>query len=78
LGNPIKPTSAKSLSSSINSFSSPGSPSCANLGACLVDVAKCEFPSPPLPPFNISTCSPGSDKSAKTSFVLAPCPFSPF
>ena len=50
LGNPINPTSAKSFSSSISSFSSPSSPPPANLGACLVDVAKLEFPFPPLPP----------------------------
>ena len=71
LGNPTKPTSAKSLSSSINSFSSPGSPSWAKRGACLVGVAKWEFPRPPLPPLRSKTSWFGSDKSANTSSVFA-------
>lgn len=39
-GKPTKPTSAKSFNSKIISFSFPFSPSIANLGACLVEVAK--------------------------------------
>ena len=54
-GNPKSPTSANNLSSKIISFSSPFSPSSENLGACLVEVLKCEFPLPPFPPFNISS-----------------------
>ena len=38
------------FNSSIISFSSPLSPSSENLGACLVEVAKWQFPLPPLPP----------------------------
>lgn len=76
-GNPRSPTSANNLSSNINSFSSPFSPSSENLGACLVGVAKCEFPLPPLPPFNINSVWFGSDKSATTfpvsaSFITVP------
>ena len=55
LGNPSNPTSANSFNSSINSFSSPFSPSSENLGACLVAVAKWEFPLPPRPPFNTNS-----------------------
>jgi hypothetical protein len=50
-GNPKSPTSASNFNSRIISFSSIFSPSSENRGACLVDVAKCEFPLPPRPPF---------------------------
>ena len=59
------------ISLNIISFSSPFSPSSENLGACLVGVAKCEFPLPPLPPFNISSTWSGFDKSATTFPVSA-------
>ena len=41
LGKPIKPTSARSFNSSVTSQSSPGAPSFAKRGTCLVGVAKC-------------------------------------
>ena len=70
-GNPKSPTSANSFNSKIISFSPPFSPSCANLGTCLVGVAKCELPFPPLPPFKTSSTWSGLDKSATTFPVSA-------
>ena len=70
-GKPSKPTSANSFSSRIISSSVPFSPSSANLGACLVEVAKCEFPLPPLPPLRISSSCFSSDRSARTLPVSA-------
>ena len=76
-GKPINPTSAKSFNSNITSFSIPFSPPIANLGACLVDVAKCELPFPPLPPGNNSSFWPSFERSAITlpvsaSFTIVP------
>jgi len=51
LGNPTRPTSARSLSSKKTSSASPGCPGFANLGICLVEDANLAFPFPPLPPF---------------------------
>ena len=70
-GKPINPTSASNFSSKISSFSSTFSPSWANLGTCLVDVAKWELPFPPLPPAKINSFCPCLDKSANTSSVFA-------
>ena len=50
LGNPTKPTSAKTLSSSNNCFSCPSNPGWAYLGVWFVEDLKCQLPSPPLPP----------------------------
>ena len=46
LGSPTSPTSAISFSSSRNSFTSPGSPFSANLGARCVEVVKRLLPLP--------------------------------
>ena len=69
-GNPTNPTSANNFNSKITSFSFPFSPSIEKFGACLVEVAKCVFPFPPLPPFKTRTFCPFSDKSAITFPVL--------
>ena len=66
LGKPINPTSANSFNSKMISFSCPFSPSCENLGTCLVEVAKCTLPFPPLPPGSTSSFCFSSDKSART------------
>jgi hypothetical protein len=60
----MMPTSAMSLSSSIISFSSPGTPFSASRGAWLVGEAKWEFPSPPFPPAAATACWPGFARSA--------------
>ena len=77
LGNPNSPTSANNFNSNINSFSIPFSPSLANLGACLVDVAKWLLPFPPFPPGSIFSTCPGFERSVTTfpvsaSFTIVP------
>ncbi len=68
LGNPSRPTSASSFSSSSSRRSSPGVPSWAKRGVCRVEVAKFMLPSPPRPPRAMTTAwHPGSARSARSS-----------
>ena len=66
-GYPMIPTSAINLRSSRTVISSPCSPDWAISGACLVELTKCAFPSPPLPPLTATTVFPSSSRSAITS-----------
>ena len=56
---------------------SPGIPGFAKRGVCLVGVAKCAFPQPPLPPLSM-TCGSGVERSAtirpvSASLIKVPC-----
>ena len=66
LGNPTSPTSAMTFSSSCTHSSPPACPGWAYLGTCMVEVAKCILPSPPLPPFRITSRVFSPDISAIT------------
>ena len=66
LGKPTRPTSAMTLSSNCTHSSAPGCPGCAYLGTCMVDVAKCIFPRPPLPPLKMTSLWLSPDMSAMT------------
>ena len=66
-GKPKRPTSARSLSSSVTSHSSPGAPAFAKRGVWRVGVAKWQFPQPPLPPFAATNGS-----SEDISHITAP------
>ena len=63
-GSPTSPTSAIRRSSSRSSFSSPGSPRWACLGAWWVAVAKWVLPRPPRPPLATMTSWPTATRSA--------------
>ena len=54
-GYPTSPTSAITFNSKRTQSSIAGWPGFANLGTCMVGVAKCIFPAPPLPPFRITS-----------------------
>src|SRR3954470_5702333 len=66
-GKPTRPTSAMLLSSSTTSTLSPGSPSSAKPGALRRELASAALPSPPLPPWAMTTRVPAPIRSATTS-----------
>ena len=70
-GKPTSPTSAITLSSRFTQSSCAGFPGCAYFGTCMVEVAKCIFPRPPLPPFKIIWRWFSPDISAMTLLVSA-------